>query len=368
MLTIADALAPLGSGPLTEEAVARHVRPLFSRVLERPEIYLANHSLGRPLDQTAEDVREAMDLWYEQMDDAWELWLAEMDAFRARVARLIGCPRADAVVPKTAAGQGLRAVLNAHGTPGTPALAKPIHVVATRGEFDSIDFILRTYAARGRARVTWIDPEESGLFKAEKIVEAIGITVDLVVVSQVVFSTGQVMGGLKKIAQAVHAVGGHLLIDCYHAAGAIPMNFAECGADFAIGGSYKYTRGGPGACWLAIHPRHLVDQPRPTGRKHALGTLDTGWFAKNDKWSWDRGDEAVFAAGGDAWLESTPAILPFYQARAGLEFTLAVGVERLRQYNLEQQGYLRERLGAAGVRARTQTSCSRSLRSRWVRY
>lgn len=349
MVTIADAITPLGTGPLTDEGVARHIRPLFSRVLNRPEIYLANHALGRPLDQTADDIREALDLWYEKMDDAWKPWLAEMDAFRARIARLIGCPRPDAVVPKTAAGQGLRAVLNAHGTPGTPAAAKPIHVVATRGEFDSIDFILRTYAARGRARITWIDPDENGLFNPEQVIQAISMTVDLVVVSQVVFSTGQVLGGLRKIAAAIHAVGGHLLIDCYHSAGAIPVNFADTDADFAIGGSYKYVRGGTGACWLAINPKHLIDQPRPATRRHALATLDTGWFAKHERWSWDRGDEATLAAGGDAWLESTPAILPFYQARAGLEFTLAIGIERLRRHNLEQQAYLRDRLTAAGV-------------------
>lgn len=349
-LTIADAIAPLGSAPLTEEAIARHIRPLFSRSLTRPEIYLSNHALGRPLDQTAHDISEALDHWYNRMDTAWEPWLAEMNAFRARVARLIGCPRPDAVVPKATAGQGLRAVLNSHGTPGTPAIAKPIHVVATRGEFDSIDFILRTYAARGRARITWVEPEPTGLFKPEKIIEAIGMTVDLVVLSQVVFGTGQIMGGIKKIAAAIHAVGGHLLLDCYHAAGVIPLNFNDSGADFAIGGSYKYVRGGTGACWLAIHPRHLIDQPRPATRRHALATLDTGWFAKHDCWSWDRGDEATLASGGDAWLESTPAILPFYQARAGLEFTLAVGVERLRAYSLQQQAYLRDRLVAAGVK------------------
>jgi hypothetical protein len=43
--------AALGPGPLTEERVREHVAPLFSRTLaaNRGRIYLANHSLGRPL-------------------------------------------------------------------------------------------------------------------------------------------------------------------------------------------------------------------------------------------------------------------------------------------------------------------------------
>ena len=50
------------------------------------------------------------------------------------------------------------------------------------------------------------------------------------------------------------------------------------------------------------------------------------------------------AEGSNRFLESTPAILPFYQARAGLILTLAIGVERLRRYSLEQQKALEELL------------------------
>ena len=50
------------------------------------------------------------------------------------------------------------------------------------------------------------------------------------------------------------------------------------------------------------------------------------------------------SAGGNRFLESTPAILPFYQARAGLKLTLAIGVERLRHYSLVQQKNLEELL------------------------
>ena len=48
---IASAVSALGPGPLTEEGLVRHIHPLFSRVLQRQEIYLSNHSLGRPLDR-----------------------------------------------------------------------------------------------------------------------------------------------------------------------------------------------------------------------------------------------------------------------------------------------------------------------------
>ena len=62
----------------------------------------------------------------------------------------MGAPRADCVVPKTSAGQGLRAVLNTYDT--VP------RVVATRGEFDSLDVILREYARRRRIALSFVEP------------------------------------------------------------------------------------------------------------------------------------------------------------------------------------------------------------------
>jgi len=304
-------------------------------VLRREEIYLANHSLGRPLDRLTLDVQEALDLWYERLDGVWDDggWMDEARRFRDNIARLIGLSKPGDVVPKTAAGQGLRAVLNA-------IPKESVDVVATRGEFDSIDFILKTYRERGRAEVRWVEPRPGipALLDTADILAAIEPGVDLVVVSAVVFTTGQIIDGLSEIVARAHAVGARVLVDVYHAAGVIPLSMDDLGCDFMVGGSYKYVRGGTGACWLAIHPRSMD-----------LRTLDTGWFAKKDVWSYARPEAPLRAEGGDGWLESTPAILPFYQARSGLEFTLEIGVDRLRAYSLVQLAALSEAFRSEGV-------------------
>ena len=333
---IERAVAGLGDGPLTEVGIQTHAAPLFSRVLERraTAIDLANHSLGRPLDATAADVAEAVSLWQERLGDAWDAWLEQRGAHRARFARLLGAPRDDCVVPKTSAGQGLRAILNSYD-------AVP-RVVATRGEFDSVDVILRHYARRGRIALSLVEPREDGRFVADDLLAALRTGADLVVVSQVVFNTGQVLPELPALIAAAHAGGARVLLDVYHSLGVFPVDIAALDVDFAIGGSYKYLRGGPGACFLYLHPRHLDG---------SLTTLDTGWFAKREPFAYQRPDPPQFAAGGDAFLESTPAILPWYQARAGQVFTLAIGVERLRAYSLSQQQRLVALLHERGVDA-----------------
>lgn len=333
---IEAAVAALGPGPLTETALQHHVAPLFSRVSTafRDRIYLANHSLGRPLDDVDDDVREGTAAWYLHLSDAWDAWGAEMRAYRGRLARLLNAPRNDCVVPKTSAGQGLRAILNTFDS--TP------RVVATRGEFDSLDLILREYAQRGRITLTFIDARGNGRFDTADIVAAIGAHADLVVISQVIFNTGQRLADLPDIVMATHRAGGRLLLDVYHALAVFPVDVTALDIDFAVGGSYKYLRGGPGACFLYLHPRHLDG---------SLRTLDTGWFAKREPFAYVRPDPPEYAQGGDAFLESTPPVLPFYQARAGQRFTLATGVDRLRAHSLGMQarlaGLLRERGFAA---------------------
>ncbi len=311
-MNLAEAIAALGSGPLTEDALRAHIFPLFSHTIARPGIYLENHSLGRPLNQTQDDVRECIELWQSHLGDAWDGWMAEHEAHRSRLAQLIGAPRPDCIIPKTSAGQGLRTVLNA--LPGTP------RVLSTDCEFDSVDVILKQYAAMGRIQLELVPIHTDGHLDLSRTLRQsregdrprrrlAGPLRDRRSAAQ----------NLDALAAHCHQHGARLLVDAYHAVGALPVDVTAMGADFMIGGSYKYLRGGPGASFLYLSPDALESGLRP---------LDIGWFAKDQPFLFERPDPPRFAAGGDAFLESTPAVLTWYQARAGQQFTLGLGVER----------------------------------------
>ncbi len=349
------ALAGLGPGALREGALKAHIFPLFSRVLARGEIYLANHSLGRPPDVMADAVGEALDAWYADLDGAWEPWLAERERFRALTARLVGAARPDTIIPKTSCAQALRAVLGAL----PPRVdGRPHHVLTTAGEFDSAWHVFQVWAHRGLIRLTVVDGAPSderttlpGTFDVGDLCDALSDDIDLVYVSAVFFATGQVLEGVDELVAEAHERGALVMLDLYHAAGVLPVDLAALGPDFATGGSYKYTRGGPGACWLYVHPGHLTDAPA-TPPADGLFPVDTGWFAKAAPFSYARTPAPVLAAGGDGWLESTPPILAWYQANPGLELTLGLGVARLRTYNLDQQAHLVAALEEEGVDVR----------------
>jgi kynureninase len=333
-MSLAESIVALGSGPLTEDALRTRIFPLFSHTIARPGIYLANHSLGRPLNQTQDDVRECIELWQSHLGDAWDGWMDEHLAHRSRLAQLIGAPRPDCIIPKTSAGQGLRTVLNA--LPGTP------HVLSTDCEFDSVDIILKQYAAVGRIQLELVPIHTDGHIDLTKLFDSINKGVDLVVVSQVLFATGELLPNLNTLAARCHQHGARLLVDAYHAVGALPVDVTAMGADFMIGGSYKYLRGGPGACFLYLSADALESGLRP---------LDIGWFAKDQPFLFERPNPPRFAAGGDAFLESTPPVLTWYQARAGQQFTLGLGVQRLRDYSLDRLRRLKRYLAAHGIEA-----------------
>ena len=338
-MTIAESVAALGQGALNEDALRRHIFPLFSHTLATPGIYLANHSLGRPLDQTEDDLREGFSHWQSRLHNAWDPWQEEEQQHRARIAQLIGAPRPDCIIPKTSAGQGLRTVLNAlpRKSSDTP------RVLSTTAEFDSVDIILKQYAAVGRIHLQTVPCHATdGTIDLSQLFASINGETRLVIVSQVLFTTGQVLPGLDRLADQCHQSGARLLVDAYHAIGVLPVDVAAMRADFVIGGSYKYLRGGPGAAFLYISPAALESGLQP---------LDIGWFAKERPFLYDRPNPPRFAPGGDAFLESTPPVLTYYQARAGQQLTLALGIDRIRAYALDRLTRLKRYLAEAGIAA-----------------
>jgi kynureninase len=362
-MKINDAIDALGPGALTEDALRRHIYPLFSRTLAAPGIYLANHSLGRPLDQTEDDLRKGFAHWQTKLHNAWDPWQEEEQRHRARIAQLIGAPRPDCIVPKVSAGQGLRTVLNA-----LPSRSSDVpRVLSTTSEFDSVDIILKQYDAVGRIHLESVSchaPDGTidlaplmdrmlerahGRRSENRSSSGVANSVrggvsnfDLVIVSQVLFATGQVLPDLDRLADACHRYGSRLLVDAYHAIGVIPVDVTAMRADFVIGGSYKYLRGGPGAAFLYISPDALESGLQP---------IDIGWFAKEKPFLYDRPNPPRFAPGGDAFLESTPPVLTYYQARAGQQLTLALGVDRIRAFSLERLTRLKHYLADAGIAA-----------------
>lgn len=159
---------------------------------------------------------------------------------------------------------------------------------------------------------------------ASDICAAIGQDTALVTLSHVVFKSGY-MHDLEAICQAAHEAGALVLADLSHSVGSVPVELDRWGVDMAVGCSYKYLNGGPGAPAFLYVRKSLQQSLRP---------LLSGWFGARDPF--DFAPHFQPADGIRRFLVGTPPVLSMKAIEPGIRILLEAGMDRLRSKSIEQ--------------------------------
>ena len=230
-----------------------HTRSMFH--LPEGIVYLDGNSLGPvPVAAAARVMTTVVDEWGGRLIGGWNGagWMAQPRRLGDRIGALIGAPAGTVVVGDTLSIKVYQALGSAlELNPGRRVILS-----------DSGNFPTDLYMADGLLRSLGRG-YELRVVAPEAVATAIDDSVAVLMLTEVDYRTGR-LHDMAALTRAAHAAGAITVWDLAHSAGAIPVDLVGADADFAVGCTYKYLNGGPGApAFIYAAERHTATI-RPT--------------------------------------------------------------------------------------------------------
>jgi kynureninase len=277
-------------------------------------IYMDGNSLGRLPRATVERLRElTLTEWGGRLVEAWEDWIDLPIQVGDRLAALVGAGPGEVLACDSTS-------VNLYKLAGAVLDASPNRRVLVT---DAANFPTDRYVLAGLARSHGVELRSfesdpvSGPSAAD-VAAAIDDDVALVCLSHVAFRSAA-LADMIGVTEAVHARGALVLWDLSHSVGAVPVDLNGCGADLAVGCTYKYLNGGPGAPAFLFVRGDLQDSLRPP---------IWGWFGHADQFAFE--DSFRPASGIGRFQVGSPPIAGLAAAGVGADLVAEAGIAALR--------------------------------------
>jgi kynureninase len=278
-------------------------------------IYLDGNSLGAlPLGVADRVSRVITAEWGNELIRAWNTagWYVQPRRVGDRIARLIGAEAGSVMMGDTLSlkvYQALAAALDMNGTRKV--------ILSDTGNFPTDLYMAEgLIATLGRGH-------QLRLVAPEEIEAALSEEIAVLYITEVDYRTGR-RHDMAKLTAKAHALGIVTVWDLAHSAGALPVDLAGSGADFAAGCTYKYLNAGPGApAFLYVAPRH-ADRARA-----AL----SGWMGHAKPFAFDLGYAP--AGGVERMRVGTPPVLAMAALEASLDIWDRVDIAEVRARSLQ---------------------------------
>ncbi len=194
--------------------------------------------------------------------------------------------------------------------------------------FPTDRYVLAGVAAQRGCELRMIHTDLDQGLAADALAAALGPDVALVSLSHVAYRSGA-LADMARITSLVHDAGALVLWDLCHSAGAVPVRLDECGADLAIGCTYKYLNAGPGAPAFLYVRAGLADRLRQP---------IWGWFGQADQFAMGPVYDPV--PGIERFATGTPQIIGTVAVAEGTRLLAEAGIDRLREKGVALTSYL----------------------------
>jgi kynureninase len=297
--------------------------------------YLVTHSLGAMPRRTAAYLQQFADEWSGRGVRAWyEGWWEIGRTTGDLLAPVLGVPTGTISMHQNVT-VSLAVIASSYRFDGPRN-----KIVMTDLESPSNMYLFEGFRRYG-ADVVYVPSPDAMKTDLERLLDAIDERTALVPLSLVLFKSAYIQNAAAVIEKA-HRVGARVILDVYQAAGTVPLNIEELGADFAVGGSVKWLCGGPGAGYLYVRA-DLANEIDP-------GFV--GWAAHRTPFAF-AGGPIEYADAPERFQSGTPNVPSLYSARAGYEIVAEIGVPAIRDKSLRLTRHLMNLAKSAGFRINT---------------
>lgn len=282
--------------------------------------YLDGNSLGRPLKITAERLDAFVNgQWAQRLIRGWtDEWME----WPHSIGDAIGAAALGAAPGQVVVADSTTVMLYKLARAAVAARPGRTEILIDTHNFPTDRYVVESIAKERSLTIRWVDTDPEGGITADDVVAAIGPNTALALFSHVAYRSGH-LADMAAITAAVHGVGALILWDLSHSVGSVPVHLDECDVDFAVGCTYKYLNGGPGAPAFAYVRAHLQEQ---------VSQPIWGWLGRVDAFEMEPGYEP--AAGIRRIISGTPPIIAMIPVRAGVELVAEAGIEAIRSKSI----------------------------------
>ncbi|HEU0294841.1 MAG TPA: kynureninase [Anaerolineales bacterium] len=308
-------------------------------VISDPDlIYLDGNSLGRMPRAAAERAKQVVDEWGDDLIRGWNKgWWEAPARVGDKIGQLIGAAPGQVMVCDTTSINLFKLAMAALTYQPqrkriiTDTLNFPSDLYVLQGSVQLLSPTSVQGDGRGDGpeyeilRIASLDNDITP--DLTQLESAINDDTSLVTLSHVTFKSGYIYD-MRHITDLAHRKGALVLWDLSHSAGAIPVELDACNADLAIGCTYKYLNGGPGAPAFLYVNKNLQEK---------LSSPIWGWWGQSRPF--DFGLDYTPAPGVQRFLVGTQPMISLVTMEAALDPILSAGMDAIRAKSILMTDY-----------------------------
>jgi kynureninase len=280
-------------------------------VIDPDVVYLDGNSLGCLPRATVDHLKATVAQWGERGVRAWdEGWLD----LPLEVGDRLGEAVLGAAPGQTVIGDSTTVCFYKLASAALDARPGRNQIVTDQGNFPTDRYVLEGLARERGVEIVWLEGEPH----PDEVAARIGPDTALVTFSHVSYRSAHIadMAAVNEIAERAGAL---MLWDLSHSAGSVPISLDGDHAPLAVGCTYKYLNGGPGAPAYMYVRRELQSELRQP---------IWGWLGRRDPFEMAPGYEA--AAGMRGFLSGTPPVLALSAVDEGVRLVAEAGIDAIR--------------------------------------